>query len=301
MIRPSKFILKRYRKSKLWTKNVTKNLPLHQKFMYWEFCQKWPNLKTPKTFDEKLLYLNSHDYFGDPLVSKCADKIAVQDYVREKGYPDILNELYGTYTPDETIDTSIFPDSFVLKRNNDCNSFIIVKDKNKEKNLDARIKKLQAGFTNTFGYSTCECHYRDIPHKVLVEKYMEDSHGNFPPDYKFFCMNGVPEYLLICIGRNDHDNMLRFVVDMDFNLVPIMPDEKPITNEEIQQYKPENFDKMKEIATKLSEDFPFVRCDLYDFDGKIVFGELTFTPMGCFNHYFSEEGQLLLGNKLKLK
>jgi hypothetical protein len=50
--------------------------------------------------------------------------------------------------------------------------------------------------------------------------------------------------------------------------------------------RPMGLDEMIEIAKKLSKQFPFVRCDLYDCKGKVYFGELTFYPekgTGRFN------------------
>lgn len=41
-----------------------------------------------------------------------------------------------------------------------------------------------------------------------------------------------------------------------------------------------SFERMKELAEKLSAEFPFVRVDLYDVDGKVYFSELTFIPTG---------------------
>ena len=53
--------------------------------------------------------------------------------------------------------------------------------------------------------------------------------------------------------------------------------------------KPKNFDNMIKIAEKLAEDFKFVRVDLYNIDGKIYFGELTFTPRGGINNTIKQE------------
>ena len=44
-----------------------------------------------------------------------------------------------------------------------------------------------------------------------------------------------------------------------------------------------------EIARELSADFKFVRVDLYDINGRVYFGELTFSPTnGVFSHYTQE-------------
>ena len=46
---------------------------------------------------------------------------------------------------------------------------------------------------------------------------------------------------------------------------------------------------MLEISKILSADFDFVRVDLYDINGKVYFGELTFSPASGVLPNFSEE------------
>ena len=58
---------------------------------------------------------------------------------------------------------------------------------------------------------------------------------------------------------------------------------------------------MYEYAEKLSKPFKFVRVDFYDYQNKIIFGELTFTPAGCVDNNYIEDFQLKLGNKISLK
>jgi hypothetical protein len=55
---------------------------------------------------------------------------------------------------------------------------------------------------------------------------------------------------------------------------------------------------MKSIAAKLSEGIKFVRVDLYEVDGKVKFGEMTFTPGMAAG--FNEEFLLEMGKKIDL-
>ena len=55
-------------------------------------------------------------------------------------------------------------------------------------------------------------------------------------------------------------------------------------------------DIMKNIAQSLSTDFPFVRVDLYNIDGKIYFGELTFYPASGYGCFTPDNADLILGN-----
>ena len=57
---------------------------------------------------------------------------------------------------------------------------------------------------------------------------------------------------------------------------------------------------MLEIAKILSEDFPFVRVDLYNVGGKIYFGELTFYPWSGYVRYCPDEFDYQLGKQFML-
>lgn len=57
---------------------------------------------------------------------------------------------------------------------------------------------------------------------------------------------------------------------------------------------------MIEICRKLSKSFPFVRVDLYNLDGKIYFGEMTFYPASGFGRYTIDEWDFKIGDMLTL-
>jgi hypothetical protein len=64
--------------------------------------------------------------------------------------------------------------------------------------------------------------------------------------------------------------------------------------------KPEKFNEMAEMGKKLAGDFPFVRIDWYVINGKPIFGEITFTPLGGFINYFTPEYLKEMGELVKL-
>jgi hypothetical protein len=64
--------------------------------------------------------------------------------------------------------------------------------------------------------------------------------------------------------------------------------------------KPKNLKGMIEIAERLSHPFPCVRVDLYNIEGKIYFGELTFTSYGGLQDFYTNEFQLLAGSMIDL-
>lgn len=60
--------------------------------------------------------------------------------------------------------------------------------------------------------------------------------------------------------------------------------------------KPENFEEMIAIAEKLAKPFPVVRVDLYNINGKIYFGEMTFTSLGGLMDFYTDEFQKMCGD-----
>lgn len=57
---------------------------------------------------------------------------------------------------------------------------------------------------------------------------------------------------------------------------------------------------MKELAERLSKGIPHVRVDLYDVNGSIYFGELTFCHWSGFVPFDPEEWDKTFGDWLKL-
>ncbi|MDX1314558.1 MAG: ATP-grasp fold amidoligase family protein, partial [Eudoraea sp.] len=138
--------------------------------------------------------------------------------------------------------------------------------------------------------------YKDVPPRLIAEKYLAEMGKEVINDYKFFCFSGRPKFVQIDIGRGIHN--YRCFYDMDWNLQPFI-----VGRTEHYPYEllpPENFDEMMEVAEKLAGDFPFVRVDLYNIDGRILFGEMTFYPSDGRNEFRPEEFNRILGDYITL-
>ena len=140
-----------------------------------------------------------------------------------------------------------------------------------------------------YAYATFEMNYRDIPRRIICEAYMEDSNKELC-DYKFMCFNGKPYCCWIDKGR--YSCHTRDIYDMDWNLLPFT---NCFPNSGMPNKKPTNFEKMIEIATTLSADFSHVRVDLYNVDGAIYFGELTFCESSGFGRILPDKYDYILG------
>src|SRR5690606_14894915 len=249
------------------------------------------DLNNPVTFNEKLQWLKV--YWNDEILTRCADKYTVRDFVKSRGYGHFLNDLYAVYDNAKDISFEKLPNQFVLKATHGCGYNIICDDKT---TLDEKqVKKvLRSWQKEKFGYFTAERHYWRAKPLIICEKYLENKEGNLN-DYKFFCFNGVPRFIQVDFNRfNRHT---RNIYDSDWNLIDLR---LGYPNCDRTVSKPQNFEEMLKIASVLSKGFCHVRVDLYNINGKIIFGEMTFTHAAGYKKFEPEEYNELFGNLIKL-
>lgn len=211
----------------------------------------------------------------NPLKVVLADKIKVRDWVSNRIGKEYLIPLLGVWNNTEEIDFDLLPKSYVLKTNHGSGTNIIVKDK--DKIIQKRVKRILDDWMNIdyAFYTGFEMHYSLIQRKILAEKYIETNTGELQ-DYKFLCFNGIPYFCWVDIGR--YSNHTRNVYNLNWELQPWNQERYSIYKGIIE--RPINFDKMIQIAKILCKEFSHVRVDLYNVNGKIYFGEMTFTN-GC--------------------
>lgn len=251
------------------------------------------NLNNPQTFSEKLNWYKLND--RNPLMAQCADKVAVREYVTEKGHADCLNEVYGVYDRVQDIDYDSLPNQFVIKAAHGSHMNYIVKDKSTFDWKHAK-KMMKTWLHQDIYWSGREWVYRNIPKRIIIEKYLEDETGELR-DYKFFCFNGKPQFMQLEVGRYTAFNTRNFY-DVEWNLLPFG---KEIPhNPDIVVEKPHMFDEMIDLATILCKPFQFVRVDLYQANNKMYFGELTFFPAGGASDFVPSEYDNIVGNMWKL-
>lgn len=254
-------------------------------------------LKNPKTFNEKLMYLKLNEYENNELIVKCADKYRVREYIKDCGLENILNDLIGAYDNVDEIDFEKLPNSFVLKCNNAAGFNLICEDKS---NLDIKKaqKTLRMWLKKDYWKYVAEMQYKNIEKKIVCEKFLESKDGHAIEDYKIYCFNGKPEFCMVCIGREQGKPKYYFM-DKNWNLLRINPAgvEAP---ENFKIDKPKVIDEMYKYAEILSKPFKFVRVDFYEYHNKTIFGELTFTPAGCIDNNYIEGIDEKLGQKIDL-
>lgn len=254
------------------------------------------DLKNPKDINEKLQYLKLKDYYNNPLVTAAVDKYKVRAYLEERGLGRLLPELYGALDRAEELRAlwPSLPERFVLKCNHGSGYNIMVEDKSKT-SLEDCVRQLDAWMKEDYWTQFCELQYVFVPKKIVVEEHLgADIHT-----YKFYCFHGVPE--AIYISTNGEDGEHDYYIDyFDVNWKPLDITLEPHPHLPVPPEKPDTLEEMLEISRTLSKEFPFVRVDLYESEGKVYFSELTLIPTGGYMTLQPESVLRDWGDKLRL-
>ena len=238
------------------------------------------NLKNPQSYCEKIQWLKLNDHLNDDKVIARADKYAVRKFIEEKGLTEHLVTLYGCYERPEDIDWEKLPHQFVLKLNNgsgpDYRWFVKNKATFNVSRFEAEARKTMF---KKYGYILGEFHYGKIPPKIIAEEYLIDQHHTFK-DYKFYCFHGKVEFLSVEEGKTEGHNVIEYY-DTKWEKYPVnFFNDYP--RPESSFNRPDNLKHMVLIAETLSQGYPHIRVDLYNVNGHIFIGELTYTPESGF-------------------
>ena len=267
-----------------------------EKFVRWEYffqVGRFPNLDNPKTFNEKLQWLKLNNIH--PEYTKLVDKYLAKQYVEQQIGSGYIIPTLGVWNDFTEIDFSKLPNQFVLKTTHDSGGVAIVKDKS---TVDMRKirRRIERSLRHNYYYDNREYPYKDVKPRIIAEKYMVDESGTELKDYKIFCFSGVPKIIQV-----DYDRFVkhkRNLYDTEWNRLPFTL--KFPTNWNREFNKPKNLDKMLEIAAKLSVGYPHLRVDLYNINGNIYFGELTFFHGSGHEKFTPDEWNLKLGDWINL-
>jgi hypothetical protein len=262
-------------------------------YVLWQYEQATKqklDLKNPRTFNEKLQWLKL--YWRPDILTRCADKYAVREFVAEKIGSHILKRLHGVYRQPEEIDPAGLPDRFVLQVNHGSGQHIVCR--NKADLVWPRVMQQLRDYLrkNHYHYGREWC-YKHIVPRILCEEYL-DANPLF--DYNFFCFNGVPRVVEVVSDRLG--NPVAGMFDLDWNLLERRYTTVPTFDGPVARSA--HFDRMVEYAAKLSEGFPFARVDFLDSGQRLSFGEITFYPRNGLNMFVPKSLDHFLGGFLEL-
>lgn len=285
------------RELKMMALNLSQMLndKFYLKLMYRLKMNKSLDLRNPVTFNEKLQWLKLYD--RKPEYSIMVDKYRVREYIAERLGEEYLIPLLGVWDDPDDIDFDSLPEQFVLKCNHNSGmGMYICKDKSK---LDiSRVKEnLRKGIREDYYLLGREWPYKDVPRKIIAEKYMIDRSGELA-DYKIHNFNNGPKIILVCRDRFNKNGLTEDFFNEKWEHLDIARPDHPNASEPIE--RPEQLDQMLTLAEELSQGRAFLRTDFYVVNGKVYFGELTFFPATGMASFVPEEWDETFGTWIKL-
>lgn len=278
---------------RLWKKRAALSDIECINLLYKSYCGHLPNLEHPQKFSEKMQWLKLH--YRNELMPIVGDKYMVRQYLEERGYGYLLNELIAVFDDVSQFNLDMLPKQFVLKASHSSGWNLVVKDKQKV-SWGIWKKHMQYWLTHSIEWNGREWHYGEMKPRIVCEKYLEDGSGGLM-DYKFYCFNGQPRFMQLNVDRGLATATQNYY-DLDWNLLPFGKSQP--YNPEIKAACPAHFEEMIRLATKLSKPFPYVRMDFYESNGRIYFGEFTFFPCSGMPDFIPSEWDDKVGDMLEL-
>lgn len=268
---------------------------------YKEFYGVAIDWKHPKTIDEKINWLRFNS--NTTQWSLLADKYRVREFVKDCGLEDILVPLYGKWDDVRDIDWNSLPSQFVMKTNHGSGDVLICRDK-QTLDIDHWSKEIDKWMHTDYSKEKGETHYRSIKPCIIAEQLLDAKKQPIESssliDYKVWAFDGKPAYIWCCLNRTS-DLVEAITYDTEWNVYPEYGvDCYHFIVSKKRLPRPVTLDKMLDAAARLSKGFPQVRVDFYEVDGKLYFGELTFTSSSGINGFYTKEFLLKLGSLTKL-
>lgn len=265
------------------------------KWKYAAIMNKKLDLKNPKTFNEKLQWLKLYD--RKPIYTTMVDKYEVKKYVADRIGKEYIIPTLSVWEKFEDIDFDALPNQFVLKCTHDSGGLVICRDKEKLDQVAAK-KKIERSLKRDFYMEHREWPYKNVKPRIIAEQYMEDEKTAELRDYKFFCFDGNVKALFIATDRQKQGEEVKF--DFFNENFEHLDFRQGHPNASVYPEKPENFDKMCQLAGQLSKGFPQLRVDFYEVNGKIYFGELTFYHFAGLTPFNPEKWDEIFGSWIDL-
>lgn len=251
-------------------------------------------LEQPTSFNQKIQWLKLYD--STPEKGRLADKYLVREYVSKRIGGQYLVPLLGVWDDPDDINFDILPNRFVLKATHGCGWNVIVQDKSRL-DIKATRKQLRKWLRTDWAWTGgLELHYQYCLPRIVAERYLEDASGDLC-DYKVHVFNAGEPIILVCKDRNKGDLPKKAYYDASWNPIDLHEGEC----EAFVCPCPEHLEEMLENSYELACGFKFVRVDWYEADGKLWFGEMTFTPSSGVKHFVPSWWNFEFGRRIDLK
>ena len=264
--------------------------------MKWWLRMDYPlNLKNPQTFSEKIQWLKL--YNRRPEYTTMVDKVKAKRWVAEQIGEQYIIQTLGVWERAEDVDFNNLPEQFVIKCNHNSGKGMYI-CRNKKMMDEKKVRRgLAKGLKQDYYIVKREWPYKDVERQIIAEVFLSEDRNDLT-DYKFYCFGGEPLYCQVIKDRNTKETIDFF--DMEWrhqDFIGLNPAAEPAI-EPIK--KPSKYDEMQEIARKLSKDIPFSRIDMYEVNGRVYFGEVTFFPASGFGVFHPRKWDYKLGEWIRL-
>lgn len=251
----------------------------------------WPHFRNPRTFNEKICWMKFN--YKDPRLPKLMDKLAVREYVARVAPELRTPEVYFVATSADDIPFDALPERCVIKSSHGSHQVIFYDRKSTDREFVR--SQCRRWLSRPHRPDLGEWPYLRIPRRVFAEQLMLDQSGELPQDYKFFVFNSRSEYILVVQDR--HTTVTRTYYDAGWHVLPMRRGNVP---RGLGSPPPVRLQDMLRLAERLADGFPFVRVDLYEIDGDLYFGELTFFPVSGLGKFEPQDFDLSFGEQLDL-
>ena len=254
----------------------------------WWVLGEFPNLVSCRDFNDKIQWLKLFDQSEE--IVRCSDKVLVREHVRERVGTRYLVKLYQVHRTFSEIDFDPLPDAFVIKANHDSGTVILVREKSRFDHRAAK-ERIEAALRTPYGWTNGEWAYAFLEPRVLVEEFIDPRSEKPPPDYKFYCVEGVVRFC-------------HYIYDRGFDTKEQTIDREgnDLATELYTSFrlgtdfrKPKLWSEMIHVAEQVSTGFKCVRVDLFCTGDRIYVGEMTFWPMAGL---YKGDGQKTIGRFL---
>ncbi len=266
------------------------------KWYYFFPMKRWPDLKNPKSFNEKLQWLKIHD--KNPAYSIMVDKYEVKKYIGGLLGQEYVIPTLGVWDRFEDIDFDSLPQQFVLKCTHDSGGLIICKNKNLL-DIESARKKIDKCLKKDYYLETREYPYKNVKPRIIAEEYMVQSSASSLNDYKVLCFSGRAKLIEYHVDRFT-DNHTQDFYDAEWNKTSITQEEYSAVSDYCAP-KPVCLEEMIRLSELITKDMAHCRVDWYEINGKLLFGEITFfdgSGIAAFDNYADD---LMLGSWIDLK
>jgi hypothetical protein len=255
----------------------------------------WPDIRAPRRFNEKVLWRKLFD--RNPMFPATLDKLGVRDYVRERlgreQAAQVLLPVLDVQRRPADLAFDQFPSRYVLKTNNGWNTNIFVWDSTMLDRTRA-ARQLQRWMHRPNGQFRHEWGYSAIQPLAFAEPLMLDEVGQVPSDYKFHVFHGQCRLIQFDEGRFGEPR--RGLYTRDWTYV----DGRRNKTQAPPVPPPARLEQMLRLAETLAAPFDYVRVDLYDWQNRLIVGELTHYPGKGYAAFEPMELELEMGSYWRL-